>query len=47
MLTAYCAGRAGSIPALEEEICPYAGCADGEAVMNNDWLYISMIKPRT
>ena len=47
MLADYVCGKRASLPALEEEICPYAGCADGKAVMNNDWLYISMIKPRT
>ena len=48
MLTAYCAGRTGSIPALEEEILlPFAGSGDGESVLYNYWLYTAIVYPKS
>ncbi len=48
MLTAYCAGRTGSIPALEGEILlPFAGSGDGESVLYNYWLYTAIVYPKS
>lgn len=48
MLTAYCADRTGSIPALEEEILlPFAGSGDGESVLYNYWLYTAIVYPKS
>lgn len=47
ILSDYASGKSAAIPALEEDILPYLSAADGDALMYNDWLYMSSVHPRT
>ena len=46
LLEEYRDGKRTRIPALEEDILPFGDAKDGQPVVYNDWLYLSIVKPR-
>ena len=47
ILEEYAAGKREVIPALEEDILPFANGKEGESILYNDWLNTSSVHPRT